>query len=150
MTSESGIASAAEAIADEADESAAKPDSPTGKLPSAITALLSARIAIISSEAKHAVTIVGTKVLWAIIAACCAAIFFLLLIAGLIGLISNLSGLAWFYVALIMAAVFLLVVILAVSFVRRQTDPVFSITRSEFEKDQKWLASIKTKSTSKS
>ncbi len=150
MTSESGIASAAEAIAEDADESSAKPDSAMGRLPSAVTSLLSARIAIMSSEARHATAVVSSKVIWAIIAACCATLFLLLLITGLIGLISSLTGLAWFYVTLIVASVFLLAVAIAFHLITRKSNPVFPITRAEFEKDRKWLTRIKTKSTSKS
>ena len=147
---EPGIASAAEAIAEEADHSASKPDSPAGKLPSAITSLLSARIAIISAESNYATSVLTTKFLWAVVAGGCALIALLLILVAGIGLIAAMTGLSWFYVAFIVAAVFLLVAIIGVSLIRKKTMPLFPITRSEFEKDRTWLTSIKTKSTSKS
>ncbi len=147
---EPGIAAAAEAIASEADESASKPDSAVGKLPSALTSLLSARVAIISAESQHATAILSVKLLWAIIAGVCSIIALLFVVAGLTGLLSDATGLAWFHAAFIMGGVFLLVVLFAVFRIRRKTSPIFPITRSEFEKDRTWLTSIKTKSISKS
>ncbi|MEP2775729.1 MAG: phage holin family protein [Luteolibacter sp.] len=146
MTHEDGTTPrAANAAAGSADSSA----SASENWPSALGALVSARIAIISEEARIAAESTVKKVALAVVAAITGLLFWVILMAGLIGFVPSLtSGLAWFHVALIIAGIHLLVAIIAILLLKKKSPPSFSLTRSEFEKDRQWLSKSKQNPTS--
>lgn len=115
----------------------------------AVSSLLTARLAIISAEAKIAAESTVKKVVLAAVAAVAGLLFWLILMAGLIGLIPSLTcALSWYHVALIIAGLHLLVVLIAILLLKKKTPPPFSLTRSEFEKDRQWLSKTKQNPTS--
>lgn len=115
----------------------------------AVSSLLTARLAIISAEAKIAAESTVKKVILAAVAALTGLLFWLTLMAGLIGLIPSLTcALSWYHVALIIAGLHLLVALIAVMLLKKKTPPPFSLTRSEFEKDRQWLSKTKQNPTS--
>lgn len=149
MTSENGIGSMAEAIAEEADSDQSSEGSASEKWPSALATLLSARIAIVSVESRDALAVFLGKAALGFAAAFCGFIFWLTLIVGLIGGIPQVSALAWFHVAFILAGLHLLAAVVSVAMLLKQPPPVFTVTKSEFTKDKLWLSSVKQESTSK-
>lgn len=124
-------------------------DSGNENLFTAISALISARLAIISAEAKIAAETTVKKVILAAVAAITGLLFWIILMAGLIGFIPTLyTCLAWYHVALIIAGLHLFVVLVAILLLKKKTPPPFSHTRTEFEKDRQWLSKTKQKTTS--
>ncbi|MGJ8643112.1 MAG: phage holin family protein [Luteolibacter sp.] len=121
------------------------------KWTSALGALVSSRLAIISAEARVAAEITAKKAILAAIAAITGLLFWIILMAGLIGFIPSIvCGLAWYHVALIIAGLHLLVVLIAVLLLKKKTPTPFSLTRTEFEKDRQWLSKTQQHPTSKS
>lgn len=149
MTSDTGIGSMAEAIAEEADPGTSAANDPVEKWPSALATLASARIAIISAEAGDASAIFLVKAIWGVVGILCGVAFWILLLVGLIGFIPKLTPLTWFQVTFIIAAIHLVIAIIALVSIQKKTAPVFTITKSEFSKDKQWLSSVKHRSTSK-
>ena len=149
MTSDNGIASMAEAIAEEADPDEAPPSSAAEKWPAALATLVSARIAIISAESGQAISIAAKKALWAAIAAFCLLSTWVALLVGMIGWIAQLTGLAWFYILFLVAALHFVVALISIALLKKKSSSVFGITKSEFTKDKQWLSSVKQAPTSR-
>ena len=106
--------------------------------------LFSTKLKILSIETKGAISgFVRIIVLFALAG---LLLFFtwLLLMAGLIGVLVHLTPLTWFYSALIIGGVHLLVAVI-LALVAKSTKPAsFEHTAAEFKKDREWLNQLKT------
>ena len=106
---------------------------------------VSSRIELIRLEAEQAGTQLARKA--AFLAACiiCVVMVWLLLSAGLIGLITSLSGgrVPWYGAAMILAALHLVGGVFAVMQLRKPVAPTFPLTRNQLAKDKEWLEQIK-------
>ena len=140
----------AEAISEETDPEKSLETRPGEKWPAALATLASARLAIISEESGHAAGVFGKKIALGVLAGICVVMFWIFLLVGIIGVVPMLSGMAWYYVAFIIAGLHLLIVLVAILLLKGKTAAIFSITKSEFSKDKLWLSSVKQESTFKS
>lgn len=150
MTSETSIGSIAEAISEETDPENSLETPPSEKWTSAIVTLASARLAIFTAESGHAAGIFGKKIAYAAVAGICMVMFWLFVLVGSVGVIATYSGMAWFHVAFIIAGIHFFILLGAILSLKGKTEPVFNITKSEFNKDKLWLSSVKQESTFKS
>lgn len=104
------------------------------------------RIELIRLDAREAAQEAAKKAVAASIAAICAAFGWLIVCAGLIGFISvSKPEWPWYHVAFVIAGVHGLVMLIAIAVLRGKSKPAFTLTRSEFAKDQAWLESLKKK-----
>ena len=108
-----------------------------------------ARLDLIGLEAKEAAQVAAKKAAVGVIAAIAAFFAWMLICAGLIGWIAAAHpDWAWFWIALVMAGVHVLVILIAVIKLRAKEQPPFPITRSQLVKDKEWLESLKQKKKS--
>jgi uncharacterized membrane protein YqjE len=105
--------------------------------------LISTKLKILAIESKVATW--GILRVVVLIATAVVLLFFtwVLLMAGLIGMLVEQTGLTWFYAAFAIAGVhFLVAIILAL--VAKSTPPaLFQHTAAEFHKDKEWLFQLK-------
>jgi len=65
-----------------------------------------------------------------------------LLLAGSIGALSQLAGWSWFWSALAIGAIH---IIIAASLLRKSSGagtPLFPVTRAEFQRDREWIENL--------
>jgi len=108
----------------------------------AVADLLSARVELIRLEAKQAAEQGAQKAVAVAILAISAAFTWALVLAGLIPLISEVSGIRWPLIALMSAGLHLFLALLMVARLRRPGTPTFPITRDEFQRDREWFKNL--------
>lgn len=112
----------------------------------ALVEFISARVDLISLEARSFGQIVARKVIAAAAALFFVAFLWPLLLVGLIGWISEASGMAWYWVTLLVALAHLIAAGIAVMALRRPLlMALFSLTRNELTKDREWLRTLKNR-----
>lgn len=122
---------------------------PTGWL-DAIYLLLASRIGLIQIELREAVRDQSRSLLLLILAVACLGFAWALLLIGGIAVLAALTMISWPILALSAAAVHLMVALLLVFASKGPKPTPFPITRSEFQKDREWIASLQSPPTSKS
>lgn len=149
MIADEGIGGMVKKIAEAANPQPSPPQASVEKWPAALVTLISARIAIISAESGEAFSVAARKVLIGLIGAFSIVVCWLLLLVALMGAIPAVSTLLWYHVAFIAAGFHLLLVIIAFLGLKKKSAPIFTITKSEFNKDRQWLTNVKNESISK-
>lgn len=104
--------------------------------------LVSARLQLLSLEAKEAGRIAAIKGALAAVTVMAMALAWLCVLAGGIGWIAAATSTPWHFVTLGAAGVHLLVVLIAVLALRRPVPPTFPLTRNELAKDREWIATL--------
>ena len=99
---------------------------------------VSARLELLSHEAKEAGKSAALRIALVILIVCCAMVAWLAIVAGLIGWIAS-AGVAWYFIALGAAFLHLLLAGIAVWALSRPAPPVFPHTKAELSKDREWL-----------
>ena len=103
---------------------------------------VSARMELLSLEARDAGVAAARKGALAVLIAGCAMIAWMALVAGIIGWIAA-AGAAWHFVAIGAAIFHLLVAGIAAALLRRPSAASFPLTKSELIKDREWLLNLK-------
>jgi uncharacterized membrane protein YqjE len=117
----------------------------------AIPCLIASRIGIFRIEAEEAIEVAVRKLVFLVVAVFCLIATWVLLTAGLVGLISEYFKCAWYFSALSLGGVYLLIAIVMFMIIKRSKKiKTFPITREEFEKDSEWLKQLKNRSNSQS
>jgi uncharacterized membrane protein YqjE len=106
---------------------------------------VSARMELLSLEAREAGQQAVRKGVMAAIIAGCAMIAWLAIVAGLIGWVAAAGKFPWHFAALGAAVLHLLVAGIVVVLLRRPSSPMFSISKAELLKDRAWLLNLKDK-----
>jgi uncharacterized membrane protein YqjE len=105
----------------------------------AIMGLIASRISLIQLESKD----VGKgAVKWALlIAAACGCLFsaWMLLLAGGVAAVADVTQWQWYWVAMGAALLHLMAAIILFRLLKPSENPVFPVTRSEFQKDREWI-----------
>lgn len=138
----------AEAISEETDPDKIENAGVGVKIPSAIISLISSRIAIISAEGGTAAEVYLRKLTCALVAFGCVSVSWLILMAAVIGIAPQHTGLTWYQAALVVAGLHLVVAVIAILMAMKRTAPLFTVTLSEFKKDKSWINSVKNTQTS--
>lgn len=108
----------------------------------ALLAIVSSRAELIRLEAKVAARKGSNKAACVIAAILCITFGWSLLLAGTIGALSELAGWPWFWTALAIGAIH---VILAIILLRKSSGtstPLFPVTRAEFQRDREWIEKL--------
>ncbi len=103
---------------------------------------VSARLELLSLEARDAGQAAARKGVLAALAAGCAIMAWMALVAGIIGWIAA-AGAPWHFAALGAAVFHLLVAGIAAALLRRPSAASFPLTKSELIKDREWLLNLK-------
>lgn len=123
-------------------------NAPSSSLRESAVEFVSARLELLSLEAREAGKIAGRKGALVGIIVGCAMTAWLTFIAGIIGWIATAGdGLKWYFVALGVAIFHLLLAGIVVALLRRPTPPAFPLSKSELAKDREWLLNLKDKPT---
>ncbi len=105
----------------------------------AIMGLIASRISLIQLESKD----VGKgAVMWALrIAVACACLFsaWMLLLAGGVAAVADVTQCPWYWVAIGVALLHLVAAFVLFRLLKPSENPVFPVTRSEFQKDREWI-----------
>lgn len=112
--------------------------SPSGWL-DALTALFEARFDLIRLEARISAADKLKRAALLAIAAACVFMAWPLLVAGVISVVSGITGLHWSWLAIGAAFAHLLAAILFAKLAKPAAGPSFPVTRAEFQKDCEWL-----------
>ncbi len=112
-------------------------------LGTSIGKLISTKLKILAIESKVATWGILRVVVLIATAVVLLLFTWVLLMAGLIGILVEQTGLTWFYAAFVIAGVhFIVAIILAL--VAKSTPPdLFEHTAAEFKKDREWLYQLK-------
>lgn len=112
---------------------------------SALAEFVSTRLELIRLESQEAAQVAKKRTSLTIILAVVASTAWLSFIAGIIGLASHYSSsITWWMAALAAAAIHAIVAGIFLSKLKKPTPPLFTITRSEFQKDRQWMQNLKT------
>lgn len=109
----------------------------------AVADLLSARLELIQLEASQATAEGSRKAVALLVMAIASTFTWALILAGLIPLISQASGVGWPLIALAAAAAHLLIALVMFARLRRKGPPTFPVTRQEFKRDREWFRTLK-------
>ena len=109
----------------------------------AILTLIASRVALIQLESRIAADQALRKV--AKIAIAVAFLFFgwLLVLAGTVAAVAFLTGWAWHWVAIALAALHFGLAMLLARSASTPMPPTFTATREEFQKDREWIENLK-------
>jgi uncharacterized membrane protein YqjE len=99
---------------------------------------VSARVELLSLEAKEAGKVAAFKIALIVFAVCCLLVAWLVAVAGLVGWIASGTG-PWYFVALGAAAFHILLAGIAAMILRRPAPPAFQNSKAELSKDREWL-----------
>ena len=102
-------------------------------------ALIASRIALIELESKDAVKHGARSFIMIVAAVICGVFAWALLLAGGVSLIAVAADWPWYWVALGVAALHLLVGFVLFKMALPAAIPAFPVTRSEFNKDRQWI-----------
>ena len=117
------------------------PDSPATWL-EAISGLVQSRLRLIQLELSELAQQRIKSLVSFAVAAICLFFTWALILAGGIAAIAAATCLPWYWVALIAAGLHLLVALVLFKLPKGSSRPPFPVTRSEFEKDREWIASL--------
>lgn len=123
----------------------------SGNWKEAIPDLIFSRIGIFRIEAQDAWEVTVRKLITLSVLLFGLFATWSLITAGLIGVISARFNCPWYFAALSLGGVYLLIFLLMLLIMRRsKKTESFPITRQEFEKDREWLNQLKNRSNSQS
>ena len=108
----------------------------------ALLAIASSRAELIRLEAKDAARKGSNKAARVIAAILCITFGWSLLLAGGIGALSILAGWPWFWTALAIGAIHIIVAAILLRKSSGATTPFFPVTRAEFQRDREWIENL--------
>jgi len=111
---------------------------------SALAEFVSTRVELIRLESQEAAKVAKKRTSLTITLAIIASTAWLSFIAGIIGLTSQYSSITWWMAALAAAALHAIIAGILISKLKQPTPPLFTVTRSEFQKDRLWMQHLKT------
>ena len=111
---------------------------------SALAEFVSTRVELIRLESQEAAKVAKKRTCLTITLAIIASTAWLSFIAGIIGLTSQYSSITWWMAALAAAALHAIIAGILISKLKQPTPPLFTVTRSEFQKDRLWMQHLKT------
>lgn len=112
---------------------------------SSASEFVSARIELLSLEAREAGKATARRGVLAGVIVGCAVAAWITGLAGLIGWIAAAGGFPWYFVALGAAVVHLVIAGIVGIVLRRPSPPAFPLTKAELSKDREWLQNLKKK-----
>lgn len=112
---------------------------------SALAEFVGTRIELIRLESQEAAKVAKKRTSLTITLAIIASTAWLSFIVGIIGLVDHYySSITWWMAALAAAGIHALIAIILLSKLKQPTPPLFTVTRSEFQKDRLWMQHLKT------
>jgi uncharacterized membrane protein YqjE len=111
---------------------------------SALAEFVSTRVELIRLESQEAAKVAKKRTSLTITLAIIASTAWLSFIAGIIGLTDQYSSITWWMAALAAAALHAIIAGILISKLKQPTPPLFTVTRSEFQKDRLWMQHLKT------
>lgn len=112
---------------------------------SALAEFVSTRVELIRLESQEAAKVAKKRTSLTITLAIIAAVAWLSFIAGIIGLADHYySSITWWMAALAAAALHAIIAGILISKLKKPAPPLFTVTRSEFQKDRLWMQHLKT------
>lgn len=105
----------------------------------ALLTLVASRVSLMQLESRQAAKDGVSRLIRLIAVVICAFFFWALTLAGGIAAIAQATGTAWFWIAMIAAAVHLAAAVLLAASAKGRSAPAFSVTRAEFQKDREWI-----------
>jgi len=111
-------------------------------------ALVSSRIELIQLESKDAAKDGARRAVMLLIAIGCLFFGWVLLLAGSVAWIAAAAGWAWYWVALGLATIHLILAYILVKLAKPAGNPTFPHTRAEFQKDREWIKNFQKASKS--
>ena len=112
---------------------------------SALAEFVSTRVELIRLESQEAAKAAKKRTSLTITLAIIAAVAWLSFIAGIIGLADHYyTSITWWMAALAAAALHAIIAGILISKLKKPAPPLFTVTRSEFQKDRLWMQHLKT------
>jgi len=111
---------------------------------SALAEFVGTRLELIRIESQEAAQVAKKRTSLTIALSIIASAAWLSFIAGIIGLTAHYSNVTWWMSALAAAGIHALIAIMLISRLKQPTPPLFTATRSEFQKDRLWMQHLKT------
>ena len=108
----------------------------------ALLAIVSSRAELIRLEAKEAARKSSNKAARVIAAILCITFGWSLLLAGGIGALSLLVGWPWFWTALAIGAIHIIIAAILLRKPAGAKTPLFPVTRAEFKRDREWIENL--------
>lgn len=118
-----------------------EPEAPSNWL-DALLVLMASRVTLMNLESKDAARNAGRRAVLLFCLASCLFFTWALVLAGGIAAIAELTGYAWYWIAMIIALVHLIAASMLGSAARKPGAPAFPVTRAEFEKDRIWIKKL--------
>jgi len=111
----------------------------------AIIGLFETRAAIVSLEAKDALSSALAKLVPLLLCLFCVFAAWALTVAAIIGCLTGATDWKWHQITFAMAGVHILIAAVALLVAKAKKPAPFPVTRSEFEKDREWLIQLKNR-----
>lgn len=108
-----------------------------------ILGLIESRAGIISWEAKEAFGIGFTKLIPFLFGLFAAFSAWVLIVVAIIGFLIDATEWKWYQITFAMSGLHIIIAVAAFLIAKKKNSTLFPITRSEFEKDRKWLIRLK-------
>jgi uncharacterized membrane protein YqjE len=118
---------------------------PRGNWMEAIIGLFETRAAIVSLEAKDALSSALAKLVPLVLCLFCVFAAWALTVAAIIGCLTGATDWKWHQITFAMAGVHILIAAVALLVAKAKKPAPFPVTRSEFEKDREWLIQLKNR-----
>jgi uncharacterized membrane protein YqjE len=123
----------------------------SGNWKDAVPDLIFSRIGIFRIEAKDALEVTVRKLILLSVILFGLFATWSLITAGLVGVISAQFNCPWYFAALSLGGIYLLVSLAMLLIIKRSKKiESFPVTRQEFEKDREWLNQLKNRKSSQS
>lgn len=108
----------------------------------AMLAIVSSRAELIRLEATDAARRSSNKAARIIAAILCITFGWSLLLVGSIGALSELAGWPWFWSALAIGAMHIIIAAILLRKPSNACTPLFPVTRAEFKRDREWIENL--------
>ena len=112
---------------------------------SAILGLIESRVGIIILELKEAFNNGLAKLVPLLICLFCAFATWTLMVVASIGCLASATEWKWYQITFATAGLHIVIAITAFLIAKKKKPALFLVTRSEFEKDRKWLNQLKNR-----
>lgn len=130
-----------DSMPDQTTQSPAPERGPAGWLDALLT-MVASRSELIRIEAKDAARRSSQKAARVIAAILCIAFGWALLLAGTIAALAHFTQWPWFWIALAIGAIHILLAIILLRTSAGGSSPLFPVTRAEFQRDREWIEKL--------
>lgn len=127
------------------DEFAKEGNMPRGGWLSGILDLIESRVGIITLELEEAFNNSLAKLVPLLICLFCAFATWTLMVVAFIGCLASVTEWKWYQITFATAGLHIVIAISTFLIVKKKSPALFPVTRSEFEKDRKWLNQLKNR-----